>query len=288
MNCDEFQHLSQTWITGKIDPSEERTLQDHLDACPACRRCYHEDRAMDAMIRDAFSEESYALEPVRERIRERVRKPSWSSFAGDPASVLSLRTALVALVVLVAAGFGNYFFRIVPERQSALYRAAIADHIDDVILRVPKSNWQTRDAAMREMARTFRVDGSAFSALSLPGTRLKRMRPCNLGGERFLHVVLEGDDGEFSLFIRAHHAGFNLPGKGKPTETGGVPVHDFQSEGFHVSGFQDPRHTVMLVTEFPESEHLQITRHALQQLSAVGSHNPGSTGSTPPPPPAVG
>jgi anti-sigma factor RsiW len=55
MTCHDIQSLISARLDGELDPGRERTLQQHLDACPACRRLAGALAAADAAL-DALPE----------------------------------------------------------------------------------------------------------------------------------------------------------------------------------------------------------------------------------------
>lgn len=102
MNCLEVQGLLHAYIDAELDMANSLKVEQHLEKCSACRRDYHDYRALSAAIRDD-SLYFQTPAPFQKRIQAALRK------ADEPANIArvgSWRRLAVAATLLLCALFG--------------------------------------------------------------------------------------------------------------------------------------------------------------------------------------
>ena len=134
MTCREAEELILDGIDSPLEPSERRTLNQHLTECDACRQFQQTQLALDVSLASHFAESAPAVEfgeSLQQRIAAEKRRVLWE-YVPD---VLHLGGGLGASIVcawmlpfsgglVMAAGLGltlvGYFFQ-------ALLRSAIEE-----------------------------------------------------------------------------------------------------------------------------------------------------------------
>ncbi|HEY0945243.1 MAG TPA: hypothetical protein VGD81_08235, partial [Opitutaceae bacterium] len=149
-------------------------------------------------------------------------------------------------------------------RDTALYRAAVADHVNDVVKKVGRPGWQTSPEGLSSFALAATGTADVLSRISLTDTRLVRARACRLGGIVFAHFIYEADGREFSVFVRRDRASLRGPTldvvRDRPVR--GCDVDDFGSVGFQTQDL-----TVLIVADSPRDDVLRLARRLVEQLS---------------------
>ncbi len=100
MNCSEVQRLLHAYIDAELDMVHSLKVEQHLRACSACRRNYHDYQVLRTAIRDdALYFQTPAL--LQKRVQAAIRKADESA-----TRVISWRQLAVAAALLLFAVFG--------------------------------------------------------------------------------------------------------------------------------------------------------------------------------------
>src|SRR5262245_26755756 len=260
MNCGEIDYYLPLYWSGELEPRAMAELESHLATCPACEREAESQKACDQTLREAFAGQEIEAQALRNKIRRRIRvSRGWRGLLWRP----TFRLVAVAALILVALGAGLLYVttRRAPD---SLATAAARDHYDDVVKQAPKSGW-LRSAA----------EGAAFMHERFGAPRLiedlapanysfARVRMCNLGGERFAHLVYERGGHEISYFVRRQCG--TLPGVVAETVDGRALHHD-RAGGFEIAGFQSEQLKVLIVGDLPQIEIMRMGRDAALRVA---------------------
>lgn len=55
MTCDDAHLCMHDYLSGELGTERQKPLMDHLDACPNCRRFFHQAQQMQTFVRNAMS-----------------------------------------------------------------------------------------------------------------------------------------------------------------------------------------------------------------------------------------
>ncbi|HET8888575.1 MAG TPA: zf-HC2 domain-containing protein [Candidatus Angelobacter sp.] len=195
MNCEGVQDLLPLYLAGELTGEELAAVQHHVEACEACTQSISADRQLDDMLRTAMLEHSPDVSAVLQRVHGEMTASGWKRMLRGR----SLRFALLAAMVVLAAALGVSSFR-AHQAQRAMAIAAADDHYSDlVLLRHPDWAYQPQDVA-RFMLKEFpRQD--LLATITPRDAVFEKVRLCNLGGTQYAHFVFRTGPTETSVFL---------------------------------------------------------------------------------------
>jgi anti-sigma factor RsiW len=253
MNCSETQFLTPLYLSGELDAMQMFDFELHLRRCAACTRELEAARQCDEWLRDAWHEESLGTDELRQRVRTEMAKTKRGrSIFGWPPSTLP-----IAASVLAAISLGIIIF-LLGSRSPTVYAAARDDHYLEVVQGEARPWLETPDE-IKEFVRAELGEADFLERFAPAGYQLKRALHCYLLNQRYVHIVYEGGGREVSLFVRRKDAG--LPGAALEV-VNGCPLHAASVKEFEVAGFQSGRYTVLIVSDLPRAESLQLAKAA--------------------------
>ena len=260
MNCTEVTETLPLYFCGECDAATCLALESHAASCPACVREIKTQQHFDDALRGAFAGETLELQPLRERVRREIRSTSRSGwfFGWRPMRWAPMAAALVALIALGGFYFANQ------RAETRLYRAAVKDHIDDAVMQIAKQGWRTTPEDIKAFAvEQFGTD-EFLPKLAPPDFQLKRVRMCNLRGNRFAHFIYARGGREVSFFVQNRTDAL----RGPLVETiNGQSIYALAAEKYEAAGFQSSKFTVLIVTDFAHPENIRLAREAAGRLS---------------------
>src|SRR5260370_37248971 len=104
MSCSRMEKQMMPFVDGRLKVSEQREMEAHLAACPACRMRVNEFRAVSGLLDELPQIEPSGAFDARVRARvaaEPVKQRWWAVFAPSP------RAALAASMLLPATIWGG-------------------------------------------------------------------------------------------------------------------------------------------------------------------------------------
>jgi hypothetical protein len=197
MNCDSVEELLLLYLSGELTGEKLTAVQQHIEACAACTQALSADRRLDDMLRSAMLEHSPDVSAVLQRVHGEMATAAsgWKRML----HARSLRFALLAAMVVLAAVLGISSFRAY-QAQRATAIAAADDHYSDlVLLRHPDWAYQPQDVA-RFMLKKFPRQG-LLAAITPRDAVFEKVRLCNLGGTQYAHFVFRTGYTEASVFL---------------------------------------------------------------------------------------
>ena len=197
MNCDSVQELLPLYLSGELTGEGLAAVQHHIEACAACTQALSADRQLDDMLRSAMLEHSPDVSAVLQRVHGEMATAAsgWKRMLRGR----SLRFALLAAMVVLAAVLGVSGFR-AHQAQRAMAIAAADDHYSDlVLLRHPDWAHQPQDVARFMLKEFSRQD--LLAAITPRDAVFEKVRLCNLGGTQYAHFVFKTGPTETSVFL---------------------------------------------------------------------------------------
>lgn len=259
MNCSEVQILTPLYLSSELEATRLADFELHLRQCGACARGLESVSRCDELLRDAFREQTLDTGPLRERVRNQIRKTARRRFLFT-RPIYRLPIAAALLLAITAGIFfvlrGGLVLRGVPSQ--TVYAAARDDHYVEVVQRDPRP-WLETPEEIREFVREELGDADFLERFAPAGYRLKGALHCYLLNRRYVHIVYEGGGHEVSVFVRRDDV--ELPGAALEV-VNGCPLHAASVEEFEVAGVQSRRYTVLIVGDLPRAESLQLARTA--------------------------
>lgn len=101
MSCGRMEKHMMPYVDGRLKISEQREVEAHLAACPACRLRVNEFRAVSGLLDELpLIEPSSAFDArVRARVAaEPVKQSWWAVFAPSPRAVLAASMLVLATI----------------------------------------------------------------------------------------------------------------------------------------------------------------------------------------------
>ena len=268
MTCEEAQRLLPLLSSAELDELEvegAELLRQHVAACDRCATEARIQQECDARLREACSDELTDSAALQARIQSQLRAislPWWQRmlnwqlhWSGTPAIALTLATLLVLV--------GGTWYRLHSVRVS-LPVASARDHIRCVVHH-EHDDWHTQPREMSAFLEQHLGSAQPIDYQSL-GLHLVRTRICNLGGPRFVHLVLADDQQrEISLYIRRSAerliGGNALDDDGKPT------LHYDHVGSFQIASFESGQKTIVLLTSLTAGGTERLAERLRAQLS---------------------
>lgn len=261
MNCSELHRELPIYLSGEMMSEARAAADDHLRTCDACAGIVAAERQLDELVRGAFPHENSDLE--LQRLRERVRQEMRSTTEAVPRFSWSPQRWAAAAALIVFCGLGA-FFVVHRDAETRLYQAALKDHFDDAVTKVTKQGWRTTPVEIKTFALEHFGTDAFLPRLAPAGFELKRVRMCNLKGNRFAHFIYETDGREVSFFVQNRDGEL----RGARVEgDNGQRVFAHGADHYEVAGFQSARLTVLIVTPFSRAENVRLASEAAARLS---------------------
>lgn len=114
MNCDGATRNFSLFLYGELSLDEEQALQEHLEACPACRKTFEEEEALHELLdRREQTPSAVLLARCRRDLNlrlqaEAARPAGWRAWFSNPFAALRISPAFarpLGALALVAIGF---------------------------------------------------------------------------------------------------------------------------------------------------------------------------------------
>lgn len=234
MNCAAVLNLAPLYLTGELEAERAAELAAHIKDCASCAWELGQQKAFDAMLREAVLAEDVDSSRVERNVRLIV---------GEPVGQGSGRRWMFALAGLAAVLLVAVFLM----RARPVYAAAAKDHRLEIVELQPR-HWSTERASIAALARRQGVPDSAIDGIAPAGYHLAQGKLCFLDGKIFLHLVYLNEAGKVSVFLR-------------PADR--VEAVHAESHGAeHVAGFQDRKLSALFVTEQSGDAAMQFARSA--------------------------
>ncbi len=126
MSCEHTQKFLDAYLDGELDVAQSLGIEQHLNACPACRKLYTARRGVRVAVQ---SQARYftAPDPVARRLRAHFGRADGD---GAPRRVIPARWLSLAATAAIAAllGSGATFWLGLAAGEDSLAREAVANH----------------------------------------------------------------------------------------------------------------------------------------------------------------
>ena len=150
MICKDVKRYAPLYLSGKLNPPLLAELEHHTSSCTACKSFMDSQVELDVAIRGAV----ISTTPDASRVRAAVLTTVYATQTREPQKkwrFFRYLPAFAAACICLSAGaiarnVSNYGY----------FRAALRDHIDDVVRPIAKSGWHTTEAEIRHY-----LDGGA-------------------------------------------------------------------------------------------------------------------------------
>ncbi len=245
MNCAAVLNLAPLYLTGELEPERAGEVAAHIKDCASCTWELGQQRAFDAMLREAVLAEDVDSSRVERGVRLAIRRLVGGEPRGQGSTAMDVRVAGVAAVlVLLLAVFLM--------RARPVYAAAAKDHRLEIVELQPRK-WSTDRASIAALAQRQGVPDSVIDRIAPTGYHLAQGKLCFLDGKVFLHLVYANETGKVSVFLRpADRIVY--------AHDGGVHAESHGAE--HVAGFQDRKVSALFVTEQSGDAAMRFARSA--------------------------
>ena len=190
MTCTEISTLTPLFLSGELDAVRGPEFREHLNLCDSCAREVREQESIDSRLRRFLSDEKHDTAFIEQQVR--------ASIKAESRRRLLAVVAIAAVVLFAVVGYQM----LLGARTKAIYRAAAADHMREIVEQQPRT-WQTDLTAIERLAGTQGIETAEIASISLTGYRLAQGRLCLLNGRVFLHLVYTDGRGNVSVFLRS-------------------------------------------------------------------------------------
>lgn len=263
MECREVRELAEALVSEQLLVETTRSVQAHLDRCPACRGEIESVRRLRAAVRSAFVA-APDLAPRTEftvELRQRLLNEAERAGRPQPSPMSRRRWLAVAASGALVAGAG-WGWREWTTSEGALLRiAAIGDHrFCALTFKLAERPIPLDEAAGRFGAIYQRLAALELTTSILSGgeARIVERHSCVYEGRRFAHLVVLYKQQKVSLLVTADG------------DTGEAPLTLLpESDGFHLASVHGPRHAAFLVTSLSDEDVLELSRALLPPLQRV-------------------
>jgi anti-sigma factor RsiW len=253
MNCYQVKELIQLFMDDELDACSTLKVQQHLEACTACRRLLDALLMQDQLLKQAARADTPDSSQVRARIlaaihhqpafikTPKLRRLIWPRIAA---------TAVTAIIILLLVLRGLWM----PDQHQSVYAAAVSDHVMHCSVEAMSSaitNSEELDQLATRYGRIGRIpDLSAFSYGDPRG------RICEFNGVEFLHLVYyHPTEQPLSLFLGPHSARLSAE-----------QLTVLRQDRYLVSAASRSGVDLLVVSLLDEQQALAITNALLAQL----------------------
>lgn len=258
MNCSEVKFVLPLYLSSEIDAPEMAAFELHVQQCGPCARELEYARHCDDLLRDAFREQSLDTQGLRERVGNQIRKTKRRRFLfGRPIYTLPIAAALLIAIII------GIFAALRGGLSQTVYAAALDDHFTEIVQREPRP-WREKPEEIKQFVRAELGDADFLDSFAPAGYQLKRALPCYLLDKVYVHLVYQSGGREISIFVRRKDV--ELPGATIEV-VNGCPLHAAAINHFEIAGFKSQRYTVLVVSDLPRAESLQIARRAAASIA---------------------
>jgi anti-sigma factor RsiW len=243
MNCAAVLNLAPLYLAGELEPERASEVAEHIKGCASCAWELGQQKALDAVLREAVLTEEVDSSRVEHNVRLAV-----GSTVGAVSEPRSVRRWVFALAGLAAALLLAVFLM----RARPVYAAAAEDHRLEIVELRPRQ-WSTDRASIAALAQHQGVSDSVIDRIAPAGYHLAQGKLCFLDGKIFLHLVYangvdETKPGKLSVFLR-------------PADRIEA-AHTERHGAEHVAGFQDQKLSALFVTEQSGDAAMRFARSA--------------------------
>ena len=282
MDCSNTRLLISLYLSSELDPYDAAAFDIHVQQCRACASELESIRHCDDLLREACRELPVDGFEVRQRVRREIDKTSRRSYPATHAQntirqmggeiqrrlffLRQTKVLLIAAAFILAVLLGVAYLMI-SASSHIVYAAALDDHYEEVVKRASISGWHESTQEIRVFVQQELGDATFLDDLTPSGYQLAQARLCNLDGNVYVHLVYRlvyrNDARQISIYIKRRDA--DLPGATVEV-VNNCPLHTVAINEFEITGFQSPKYTVLLVSDLPHSESLQIARAAALKI----------------------
>jgi anti-sigma factor RsiW len=256
MNCTEGNVLMELYCSGELEARAMAEYEQHMRKCVVCAREYRSITEFDSLLRASFQEERLNAGELRQRVMERIREHSVVSSRGR---ALPLWAAGIAAILILATVAGMAFLRS-RQRNVTTYSEALEDHLDEVVLGKPRK-WRESTAEIDAFLQTRLQNTKIREALPPPGYELKRVKVCELAGERFLHFVYSNNARSVSMFVKVEGPD-SLPPQSKA-----IRIEEHSVGELQVAGFRSKSVSIFVVSDLPRDENARLAKEAAGRIA---------------------
>ena len=217
MNCEDTIELSPLWHTGELDSGRRQAFDTHIASCVECAAELRDQSAMDAHVRESFTQESARDFAAAGELERRVMR----QIAGDRMRRWMVPGMAVAAAILAAVLFTRVHRAAPPN--PAVFADAARDHTVEVIQETPR-RWRTAPAEIATLVASQGLTPADVKAVEVTGYQLQRGKICRLGGMPYLHLVYGNAGHEFSVYMKVR--------RDKPTTDSAASEHSLQLASF--------------------------------------------------------
>lgn len=253
--CSEYRERITAWVDGELeDPSEVATLEAHIQSCEGCRLYAEAEKAMKALISDAY-EVPVEVGALRARIRRRLDGVSVPKPGRLGIRVPRLAWGALAAVLVATIAVGYLTLR--PEttvEASPLVRAAVTDHVECMLGRLPLELTTTDQEEVSRWLRGRLARPVGLPALAPEGQAKMSTRWARLATAEGAQILVDRGGRMLSLFIMPVR---EAPGRlGRRVVQAGREFFVNQLEGYTVVFWRQADLLYCLVADGEEEEVL--------------------------------
>ena len=266
MNCSEAEYLAPLYWSNELEPKVIVELEAHLSVCSECVREWQAQSQFDDLLRNAVDQDARDRLTDPQDLRAHVRREMHASDSlwRRIFAVSTLRLAAVNAVLLILLS-GTLFY---VSRQRAfertLYADAADDHHDEVMAHLVDSYWRYKAGDIQELLHSWAGQATLAETLAPTGYHIARARLCELQTQIYVHLVYSDGAHEVSIFVRRKEAE-TLAGRAIGS-INGKSLHAEFVKDLQVAGFQSRDLTILVVTDMPRRDCLDIARQAASRV----------------------
>jgi anti-sigma factor RsiW len=247
----------ELYCSGELEARAMAEFEQHMQKCVVCTREYKSITEFDSLLRASFEEERLDAGELRHRVTERIRERSVMRSRGR---TFPFWAAGIAAAILILATFAGVAFLRTREKSETTYSAALEDHLDEVVLGKPRK-WRESTAEIDDFLQTRLQNTKIREALPPPGYVLRRVKVCDLAGERFLHFVYSNNARSVSMFVRVEGP------DGLPVQTKALQIEEHSVGELQVAGFSSKSVSMFVVSDLPRDENARLAREAAGRIA---------------------
>lgn len=253
--CSEYRERITAWVDSELqDPSEVAALEAHIQGCEACRIYVEAEAATKSLVSDVYAV-PVDVGSLSARIRERLDALAVSTPRTSPVWVPRLAWGALAAVLLVALTIG--YLTLQPRatvEASPLVRAAVTDHVECMLGRLPLDITTTDQKAVHEWLQRRLARPIGLPAFAPEGQAKMSTRWARLDKAEGVQILVERGPRMFSLFIMPVR---EVSGPlGRPVARAGREFFVNQLEGYTVVFWRHGDLLYCLVADGTEEEVL--------------------------------
>ncbi|HVH85674.1 MAG TPA: hypothetical protein VM912_03060 [Terriglobales bacterium] len=195
MNCSQYDHVTEAYLSGEIDGPEWRS---HLNECPECAGKLRGESNFDLIIRQAVSAERLQTRQLEAHVRAAIRRSAASWYRPILVRIPYAVAAMVAFATLVIATIAYAEGRI---DRTAICVDAADDHQEEIVGKAPRK-WRSDAKDVEALSQKVTGDPSVPARIVPAGYHLVGARICVLHGKKYMHLDYSDGSSDISLFVR--------------------------------------------------------------------------------------